>query len=265
MTKSEVLQILNENNLLPESKFGQNFLCDEEIIENILSVSTIKSNDKVLEIGPGIGAITIPLSQMDIDFTCVEIDKRIAQYLSELNLDMNLICSDYLKLDNYNQEQFTKAISNIPYYVMTPIMKKLICDLPNCEFMTFMIEEDALDRILAKPKSKQYGPLAVILNLYGTVKKEFSVPGNCFYPVPKTMSCVITVKKEDRGIILDESVMEFVDRCFSMRRKKLVNNLSNYSKDKVLTAIRNNGLSDTCRAEELDFDMFIKLYNDIIK
>lgn len=265
MNKSQVLEILSENNLLPESKFGQNFLCDEEIIEEIISVSNISDGESVLEIGPGIGALTVPLSEMDINLTCVEIDKRIAQYLSESEINAEVICSDYLKLNDYDKESYTKAISNIPYYVMTPIIKKLICDLNNCDQMTFMIEEDALDRVIAKPKTKQYGPLSVILNLYGTVSKEFNVPGHCFYPVPKTMSCVITVKKNTNDYVLDENVMEFIEKCFAMRRKKLLNNLSMYSKDKVLKALAENGLPETVRAEELEGKMFIKLYNDIIK
>lgn len=263
MNREEVLKILNNNNLLPESKFGQNFLCDENIISDIISCSGIKAGDRVLEIGPGLGALTRPLSEMDINLTVVEIDKRIVSYLSSLDLDAEIISSDYLKLKDYQEDSFDIAISNIPYYVTTPIIKKLIEDLSSCRRMTFMVEDDALQRIMAKPKTKQYGPLAVIMNAFGSIRKEFTVPGNCFYPAPNTLSSVITLERSGNNVI-DPSFTDFVTLCFNQRRKKLLNNLSTYGKETVLAAIEKTGLSADCRAEELSFDLFLKLYNDII-
>ena len=263
MNREEVLSILNENRLLPESRFGQNFLCDDNIIGEIIACSGIKTGDKVLEIGPGIGALTMPLSQMDIDLTVVEIDKRIVSYLSSLDLEAEIISSDYLKLKAYQEDSFDIAVSNIPYYVTTPIIKKLIEDLSSCRKMTFMVEDDALQRIMAEPKTKQYGPLAVIMNAFGNIRKEFTVPGNCFYPVPNTLSSVITLERCD-GRTVNSGFSDFVTLSFNQRRKKLLNNLSSYSKDKVLEAISKNGLSADCRAEELSFDIFLQLYNDII-
>lgn len=263
MNREEVLQILKENRLLPESRFGQNFLCDEDIISDIISCSGIKEGDKVLEIGPGIGALTRPLSVMDISLTVVEIDKRIVSYLETLGLDAEIISSDYLKLKDYRPESYDIAISNIPYYVTTPIIKKLIEDLSSCRKMTFMVEDDALQRIMAEPKTKQYGPLAVIMNTFGRIKKEFTVPGSCFYPAPNTLSSVITLEKVN-DVNVSSAFSDFVSLCFSQRRKKLLNNLSSHGKESVLFALEKNGLSPDCRAEELSFDLFLKLYNDII-
>ena len=139
MTREEVNSYIVNHGILPELKFGQNFLCDETIIDSIISVSDIDSDSNVLEIGPGIGALTRPLVSLGANVTCVEIDKRLAQYISEDLESINVIASDYTKLTNYNESSFDYAISNIPYYVMTPIIIKLLSDLPNCKKMTFMI------------------------------------------------------------------------------------------------------------------------------
>ena len=115
MTKERVLQIMKENNILPEAGFGQNFLCDEEIIGGIIDTAGIKPGDTVLEIGPGIGALTQKLSSLDINLICVEIDKRLVSYLRKAYPDTRIIDSDFLKLKDYGAEKIDVVISNLPY------------------------------------------------------------------------------------------------------------------------------------------------------
>ena len=130
MNRSDVIRLTEEIGFLPESKFGQNFLCDDDISHRIVDLCELHSGDSVLEIGPGLGSLTSILAGNDIYLTAVEIDKRLAEYISN-TYDCNVISRDYTKLksDEYNASDFDVAVSNIPYYLMTPIMKKLMTDL----------------------------------------------------------------------------------------------------------------------------------------
>lgn len=257
MNREEVLSYIDSHGILPELKFGQNFLCDEEIISSIISLSEIKNSSKILEIGPGIGALTRPLADLGADVTCVEIDKRLAQYISEDLPSVNVLTSDYTKLSNYEEDSYEYAISNIPYYVMTPIIVKLISDLSNCKKMTFMIEEEALRRIDAPVGSKQYGPLAVLCSCYGTIKKEFNVPRTAFVPQPHTLSCVISLTRVDG--VPDSGFASFVTRCFSNRRKKVTNSVP-----EIKPLLSKYGLPDDIRAEKIEPKIFASIYSDLI-
>ena len=259
MNREDVISILNTNEILPAGKFGQNFLCDDRVIERIIEVSGIREGDKVLEIGPGIGALTERLSETGAEVTAVEIDLKLASYLSNALPDVNIIRSDYLKLKDYGEESYSFAISNIPYYVMTPIIIKLITDLKNTSKMTFMIEEEALRRIDAPQNTKQYGPLSIMCSLYGDVKKEFSVSKECFHPRPHTTSAVISLTRKDNGIYPDGKFYELLMKCFAQRRKKLVNNCP-FIGDALLETGKD---PDRVRAEDLSPMEYAAIYSKI--
>lgn len=258
MTSETIHRLLADNDFLPESKFGQNFLCDDHIIESIIDLCEINIDDYVLEIGPGLGSLTRTLSNKTNNLTCVEIDKRLAEFLNNDNeIHATIIASDYLKLKNYDASNFDVVVSNLPYYVMTDIMKKIIGDCIECRKMVFMVEEDAIARIIAKPNTKQYGPLSVICSLYGVVNKEFIVPRNCFVPAPRTTSAVISLTKGSNT--LDENFVRFIDKCFCNRRKKLINTCP-----ELKGALVKYGFDLNVRAEQIEPDSFLKLYNAII-
>ena len=261
MNREKVLQIMKENDILPEAGFGQNFLCDEEMIDGIIEAAGIEPRDRVLEIGPGIGALTEPLSKMDISLTCVEIDKRLVSYLRTAFPDVKIIDSDFLKLKDYGAEGFDVVISNLPYYIMTDIMMKVFEEAVKARKIVYMVEEAALDRILSMPGSKSYGPLAVVSDLYGDMTVNFKVPGTSFVPQPRTTSAVISMDCYcDHP---DKSLMAFVRKCFMQRRKTLSNNLKGCDKDKFRAFLEEKGLDEGVRAESLkpaDFrDLFIAL------
>ena len=259
MQLKERLALVNSKGFMPESKFGQNFLCDEEIIDSIVGLCELKKDDKALEIGPGLGSISFPISELTDDFTVVEIDKRLASFLKdEFCLNANVITSDFLKLNDYGADKTDVVVSNLPYYVMTDIMKKLFDECVNARKMVFMVEKDALARIMAQPGTKQYGPLSVLVSLYGDAKLEFDVPRNCFIPAPNTTSCVISLTS--CGEKIPEGFVKFVNRAFAMRRKKLVNNIKEAGP--VLDKL---GLNVGIRAEELTPAQFLDLYNAIIE
>ena len=253
MNREETLNYINNHGILPESKFGQNFLCDEQIIEDIVELTNAEEGDKILEIGPGIGALTHVLADKGVNVTAVEIDKRLAQYLTEDGF--NIITADYIKLKDYNADSYEYAVSNIPYYVMTPIMIKLITDLRNCKKFTFMVEDDAIDRINAQPSTKQYGPLAVLCSCYGTFCREFTVPSSSFVPPPHTVSAVITLTKSNTGFIIDKGFTDFVTRSFMNRRKKMTNTVP-----EAKEALIQLGIDPSIRSEALTPAQFMDIY-----
>lgn len=258
MNRERVLEIMRENKILPEAGFGQNFLCDEEIISGIIEAADIRPGDKVLEIGPGIGALTEPLSKMDIDLTCVEIDKRLVSYLKTQDLNVNIIDSDFLKLKDYGSEKFDIVISNLPYYIMTDIMMKVFEEAVHARKIVYMVEEAALDRILCESSTKSYGPLAVVSELYGDIRIVTKVPGTCFVPQPRTTSTVICFScYENRP---DKALMEFIKKCFAQRRKTLANNLKGCDKDKFRSWLTETGYEEGIRAEVLEPCDFRDLY-----
>lgn len=238
MYRDEVKNIMNTFEILPEQKFGQNFLCDDKIIDSIIECSGISKDSYVLEIGPGIGALSRRIQEITQNYTAVEIDKRLAEFLRReiITSDkVRIIDSDYLDLDysEYCREnKYDYIISNIPYYVMTPIMKKLLVDNPDCSKMTFMVEEAAINRIIAKEGNKNYGPLSVLCSNYGIVRREFNVPAEAFIPRPHTLSSVITLEKNvnnsDLFVNRSDLYLQFLEASFSMRRKTMVNCLGNF-------------------------------------
>lgn len=261
MTKERVLQIMKENNILPEAGFGQNFLCDEDIIEGIIKAADIRPGDTVLEIGPGIGALTEPLSKMDINLRCVEIDKRLVSYLRGAYPDVEIIDSDFLKLKDYGAEKIDVVISNLPYYIMTDIMMKVFEEAVNARTIVYMVEEAALDRILCESSTKSYGPLAVVSELYGAIRIVSKVPGTCFVPQPRTTSAVISFRcNENRP---DRELMAFIKKCFAQRRKTLANNLKGCDKEKLSNWVKENFTTESIRAEVLEPCDFRDLYNTL--
>ena len=265
MNRETIKEIMQSEGILPQVKFGQNFLCDETIISDIVSLCEIEKDSKVLEIGPGLGSITYPISELADDFTCVEIDNGLARYLKENLSGVNIINDDFIKHKFENSESFNVVVSNIPYYVMTDIMKKLFAEFNKAGKMVFMVEDEAIARIDCKPNTKQYGPLAILCALYGKYSYEFKVPHTAFVPQPRTTSAVISFTRTDSADILSSDFVKFVNACFAMRRKLLKKNLSASAKPDVIDdAFMNLGIPETARAEELEPLQFADLYKCII-
>ena len=262
MNRETVKEIMQSEGILPQSKFGQNFLCDEDIIKSIVDLCEIKREDQVLEIGPGLGSITYPISELTDNFTCVEIDNGLAGYLTENLQGVNIINDDFIKHHFENPECYNVIVSNIPYYVMTDIMKKLFGEFSKARKMVFMVEDEAIARIDCGPNTKQYGPLAILCSIYGTYNYEFKVPHTAFIPQPRTTSAVISFVRNDSADILSPDFVRFLNSCFSMRRKMLRKNLAQTSpSEKVSEAFIRLGLNENVRAEELNPNDFCGLYN----
>ena len=263
MNRETIKEIMSSEGILPQSKFGQNFLCDENIIQSIVDLCEINREDKVLEIGPGLGSITYPISELTDNLTCVEIDHGLAEYLTENITNANIINCDFIKMP-VDDSKFDVVVSNIPYYVMTDIMKKLFSDYSNVRKMVFMVEDEAIARIDCGPNTKQYGPLAILCALYGSYNYEFKVPHTAFIPQPRTTSAVISFTRESSADILNPEFVKFVNSCFAMRRKLLKKNLSAIAKsDAIDEAFLRLGIDLNSRAEELEPEMFSRLFQQL--
>lgn len=257
MNRETIKQIMQSEGILPQSKFGQNFLCDEEIISRIVDLCEIKREDTVVEIGPGLGSITYPMSELTDYLFCIEIDRGLAVYLQANLPGINVINKDFLKVDSSDMKPDV-VVSNIPYYVMTDIMKKLFSEYSNARKMVFMVEDEAIARIDCEPGTKQYGPLSILGSLYGGYSFEFKVPHTAFVPQPHTTSAVISFSRKESADILCPEFVKFLNAAFSQRRKLLKKNLASYKG--LEKAFAELGISENARAEELTPEVFAKLF-----
>ncbi len=261
MNRDSIRDILQTEGILPLTKYGQNFLCDEKIIQDIVDLCELKREDMVIEVGPGLGSLSFPLSLKTDHLACIEIDKGLAERLKDSITNATIFHQDFLKFERPEGIAIDVAVSNIPYYIMTDIMKKLFGEYSDARKMVFMVEDEAIARIDCKPGSKQYGPLAILASLYGGYRYEFKVPATAFIPQPRTTSAVISFTRSMSADYLTPEFVKFLNSCFSMRRKMLKKNLAGFgSPDVIANSLSHMGLNENCRAEELAPGEFVRLF-----
>ena len=258
---------------------GQNFLTDKNIIDRIVESAEIGPDDLVIEIGPGIGVITREASEAAKKVIAVEIDKNLIPILEETLGDcdnVEIINRDILKTDVNElirncKECFSgvKIIGNLPYYITTPIIMKLLEDEVKADSITIMMQKEVADRIKAMPGTKAYGALSVAVQYYCTVEAVVNVPKDVFVPQPKVDSTVLRLSiREEKPVELADSDVFF--RCvkagFGQRRKTLLNSLmgvENITKEGVKQALEAAGIDPSRRAETLDLEEFARLSNEV--
>lgn len=252
-----------------KKSLGQNFLKDKNIIKKITDSINPDEKDLVIEIGPGEGALTKELIKSNAQLLCIEIDRRLETRLNKIeanNLEivfedfLNFDLTEYLKKYKYNKLYF---IGNLPYYITTPIIKKIIENHSQTDEMVFMVQKEVGERFNAKPGNKNYGSLTVFLNYYFDIEKVVLVPKTCFIPQPKIDSIVIKFKKKEQNYNLksEEHFFKLVKDSFQFKRKTLRNNLKNYDISKLEKYLQTKGKSASVRAEQLDLNEFIEISN----
>lgn len=254
---------------------GQNFLKDDNIVNKIVNATEYKKNNLVIEIGPGAGALTKKLLPKVDKALLYEIDTRLEKILDkELNEydNYNIIFDDFLKrdvnkdLDNYNFDNLY-IVANLPYYITTPIISKIIDDgIPACEII-IMIQKEVADRFCADVGTKEYGQLTVFLNYFYNINRVTNVSKNSFVPKPKVDSAVIRmVKKENLEYVKDLSFFsKVVKDAFRFKRKTIKNNLNNYDLSIVEDILRKYNFDLTTRSENIPYYVFIELSNELLK
>jgi len=246
---------------------GQNFLKNDTIIHKIVSLLCAKENDLIIEIGPGRGALTKELSNLPCKKICIEIDEDMHPYLDQLESDklkviyadiLNTNLKDIIKEGKYNN---LFIIGNLPYYITTPIIEKLIKESISAQKMVFMVQKEVGERLSSKPGHSNYGYMTLFTNYYYDVSYEFTVSKGEFVPIPKVDSAIISLNKKNKiSNVNEEEFFMFLKKCFRFKRKTLKNNLKGYNQELISRILRENGYLETARPEEINEEVFIKLF-----
>ena len=270
--------VLERHGFTFKKSFGQNFLTDTNILQKIVDTAEIDDQVNVIEIGPGIGALTEFLAERAAEVMAFEIDHRLVPILADTLRDFDnvtVVNEDILKVDlaqhiqNFkNPELPIKVVANLPYYITTPILMHLIeSGIPFSEFVV-MMQKEVADRISAQPNTKAYGSLSIAVQYYMTAKVAFIVPRTVFVPAPNVDSAILKMvrRPEPAVAVEDESFFFKVSKAsFTHRRKTLWNNLTGYFgkteeiKDKLTKALDQAGLSPSVRGEALSLEEFASL------
>lgn len=274
----KVNELLNKYNLKAKKKFGQNFLIDGNIIKKIVQKAQVDGETGVIEIGPGLGSLTEELLKYAKKVLAYEIDEDminiLSNELSEYN-NLKIINKDILKsdieedLEYFNDVNKIIVVSNLPYYITTPIITKLL-DVKDISYICVMVQKEVAVRFCAKTSNKDYGSITVLLNYKTDIIGSFDVNRNCFMPKPNVDSSVVLmkIKKDDSRVNNELNFLNFIKKSFGMKRKTFVNNiLANYDleKEKILNVLKELNLSESVRSESIDLDNFIKIYKKLFE
>lgn len=276
------IEILQKYNFNFQKKFGQNFLINTGVLEDIIDAAEVTDEDMVLEIGPGIGTMTQYLCENARQVIAVEIDTNLIPILKDTLSaydNVRIINDDILKVDinelarEYNNGRPIKVVANLPYYITTPIIMGLFESHVPIESITVMVQKEVADRMQAAPGTKDYGALSLAVQYYSKPQIVVNVPPSCFMPQPKVGSTVISLRRHQQPVVQveDEKLMFKVIRAsFNQRRKTLANGLNNYgginlTKEQIQQSIEELGVPVNIRGEALSLEQFACLSNIIGK
>ena len=272
-SKNEMKQILDKDNFKFKKKYGQNFIIDSNIVENIVKKSLVDKETLVIEIGPGAGSLTLKLVEKAGFVLCYEIDKEIENILNS-NLreydNYRVIFDDFLKRnvkEDIKDYKYKKLyiISNLPYYITTPIILNIINQKIDVDKMIFMVQKEVGNRFKALPGTKDYNSLTIYLNYYFNVQKIMDVSRNVFIPIPNVDSIVIEFTKKNKKVeLVDEEIFfKLVRDSFSQKRKTIKNNLKGYNLELINKVLNNFGYNLATRAEQIPINVFIEIANSL--
>ncbi|MCX8105883.1 MAG: 16S rRNA (adenine(1518)-N(6)/adenine(1519)-N(6))-dimethyltransferase RsmA [Ignavibacterium album] len=243
----------------PLKRLGQNFLKDKNILRKIYEFINPQEGERIIEIGPGEGALTEFLISSRAEVIAIEIDKRVIEHLQSSFPDIKIINQDFLEVDlTQFHSSDLRIVGNIPYNITSPIIFKLIENHNLIRDAIFMVQYEVAKRITAKKGSKDYGILSVLLSYFAETELCFKVSPNVFYPKPKVFSAVVKIKfKKNIDESLKKTFIQIVKAAFGNRRKTLKNSLSN----SIFAQLNFSGceVDLSLRAEQLDLSDFIKL------
>lgn len=276
------IEVLNKYQFMFQKKFGQNFLIDTHVLEKIIQSANITKEDFVLEIGPGIGTMTQYLAEAAREVTAVEIDRNLIPILKDTLSgydNVNVINEDILKVDicrlaqEKNGGRPIKVVANLPYYITTPIIMGLFESHVPLDSITIMVQKEVADRMQVGPGTKDYGALSLAVQYYAQPYIVANVPPNCFMPRPKVGSAVIRLTRYAQPPVQvddEKKMFRLVRASFNQRRKTLVNGLNNSpgvhaTREAVLAALEQMGLSPTVRGEVLTLEQFAQLSNLLVE
>lgn len=271
---SATREMLEAFGLATKHRLGQNFLIDNHVIERIMDLAELTGTERVLEVGPGIGTLTLALVQDAAHVTSIEMDSELEPVLSAHAMDhdnFSFIMGDALKVP---QEAIAQAsggeptvlVANLPYNVAATIILQFFQTMPSLRRAVVMVQKEVADRIGATPGTKAYGAYTVKLSLYGEVTGRFEVPPRCFMPAPHVDSAVVRIDRAsgdaaNETALRAEDIARVVDAAFAQRRKTIRNSMSSngFDKDALDQAFEQTGIAPTARAETLSTKEFVAL------
>ena len=278
---TQTMYILKKYKISANKSLGQNFLINDDVIENIVDSAQIGKDDLVIEIGPGLGTLTAKLLEKAKKVIAIELDNRMIEILQDrfkLYSNFELINEDVLKV-NLNELisrekkeqkiQNVKVVANLPYYITTPIIMKLLEDKLEVESITVMIQKEVAKRLTAKPGDKLSGAITYAVNYYCKAEEKVIVPRDSFIPEPEVESEVIKLTLRDNPPITlknEEIFFKLVKASFMQRRKTLINGISNSGiadKELLKQILEKNGLNEKTRGEELTMQHFANIANEL--
>lgn len=262
--KTKLLKQLKKLNIHPKKSLGQNFLINPYISEQITSIIKELKPQTLMEIGPGLGSLTIPLSRLKIPLTLVELDSKIAEFWRQKNF--SVLEQNALQLHSSQFSKSTVLAGSLPYQISNRLILQASIHWPPIQQMCFMVQKETAERISSSNKQKSYGFLSAAVQYSWKIQKHFEVKISDFYPPPKVEGAVLTFKRKN---ILSPALADFIKECFQQKRKILLKKIKNM-KD-LKTPIPNTlkhiqrsfdslHIPLTARAEELSVDQFVKLY-----
>jgi 16S rRNA (adenine1518-N6/adenine1519-N6)-dimethyltransferase len=266
MTLTEVRQLLTTLDLRPSKVLGQNFLVDNNILHILIDEADIRDDETILEIGPGLGALTGALALKAQHLVAIEKDPRLYAYLKEQFPDLELVLGDAVKVLRAGLPAHAarfKVVSNLPYSISTPILELLVEGEPKPSRLVITVQREVAQRLAATPRHKDYGALTLFTQLHYHVTIRHIVSPRCFYPAPQVDSAIVVLDRRDPRVKLlpGAPFHEIVRQGFNQRRKMLRKLLGNFTG--VLEAFQAAGVGTTARAEELSLEQWITLANNL--
>lgn len=270
--------IMDKYHITANKNLGQNFLIDDEAVSGIVEAAKVSKEDLIIEIGPGLGTLTKELLEKAGKVVCIELDKRMIEILNDrfsMYNNFEIINDDVLKVDLRELIQkenmpHTKIVANLPYYITTPIIMKLLEDRLDIERITVMIQKEVADRLVTEPGIGDTGAITYAIHYFTNPRKVLDVPNTSFIPEPKVNSTVINLevlKKPSVETIDAKKLFEVIKIAFMQKRKTLLNSLSNSgkfgTKDNIAKILLNLGVDTKIRPEKLTLEQFAKISQNI--
>lgn len=273
---SHLKQLLQSHGFRIKKRLGQNFLVDRNVLNKILEATALCAGDNVLEIGPGVGTVTTALAEAGAKVVAVEVDQALVSILSEVLCGFDnvvVIHSDILALDlpRFLQESFgnakVKVVGNLPYYITTPVITKLIEARSQLERIVLMVQKEFAERMTSQPGTKEYGSMTVFVQFYVSVEIVAYVSKNVFFPPPDVSSAIVRLTpraKPPVEVPSEQAFFDVVHCAFGQRRKTLLNSLSDcpalgLSKAEIASILRKASIESSRRPETLSLEEFARI------
>ena len=272
--------IMDKYHITANKNLGQNFLIDDEAVAGIVEAANVSKDDLIIEIGPGLGTLTKELLDRAGKVICIELDKRMIEILNDrfsMYDNFKVLNDDVLKVDlktliANEKIKNTKIVANLPYYITTPIIMKLLEERLDIETITVMIQKEVADRLVTKPGTGDTGAITYTIHYYTEPKRVIEVPNTAFIPVPKVNSTVINLNilKKPRVTVKDEAkLFEVIKTAFMQKRKTLVNALANSikfgTKEQIEKILQTLEIDNKIRPEKLTLEEFTQIAEAINK